>query len=41
MHDLTDLNPEDFFILLINDFGGHRYKLFKPRVRTDVSSYIE
>ena len=35
MHGLTDLNPEDFFTFSTSGLRGHRYKLFKPRVRTD------
>ena len=38
MHGLTDLNSKDFITISASGLRGHRYKLFKPRVRTDVGN---
>src|SRR5437899_11858418 len=35
MHGHTNLNPEEFFTFSTSGLIGHRYKLFKPTVRTD------
>ena len=39
MHGLTDLNPEDLFTFSTNNLRGHRYKLYKPRLRTDTCKF--
>ena len=39
MHGLTDINPEEFFSFSTSNLRGHRYKLFKPRVRTDIGKF--
>ena len=39
MHGLTDLDPEDLFKFSKNTLRGHRYKLYKPRVRTDTGKF--
>ena len=39
MHGLTNLNPEDFFTFSTSGLRGHSYKLFKPRVRTDIGKF--
>ena len=38
-HGLTDLNSNDFFILSKNELRGHQFKLFKPRVFSDIGKY--
>ena len=39
MHGLTNLSPEDFFSFSTSGLRGHGYKLFKPRVRTDIGKF--
>ena len=39
MHGLANLNPEKFFTFSTSGLRGHRYKLFKPRVRTDIGKF--
>ena len=39
MQGLTDLNPEDLFKFSTNNLRDHRYKLYKPRVRTDTGKF--
>ncbi len=39
MHGLTDWNPEDFFTFSTSGLRVQRYKLFNPRVRTDVGKF--
>ena len=44
MHGLADLNPElreDLFKFSSNKYNlrGHRFKLYKPRVRTDTGKF--
>ena len=39
MHWLTDINPEEFFEFSTTNLRGHRYKLFKPRIRTDIGRF--
>ena len=39
MHGFTDLNPENFFTFSTSGLRGHGFKLFKPRVRTDVGRF--
>ena len=39
MHGLTDLRPEDFCMFSTSNLRGHRFKLFKPSVRTDTGKF--
>ena len=39
MHGFTNIDISEFFILLTTGLRGHNYKLFKPRINTDVGKY--
>ena len=39
MHGLTNLNPEDFFTFATSELRGHKYKLYKPRIKTDIGKF--
>ena len=39
MHGLTNPNPEDFFTFATSELRGHKYKLYKPRIKTDIGKF--